>query len=298
MFKNTALFSAALLALALTTSPTVSAVAHTPDLYTAVGEVPAHQSQVVFYRTASMGAKPGAAHVYIDREFHTGLMPGGYTVLCLAPGDHTLGAYLQDAPRYEGKNNTLFSANLEGGSTYFLRAVEGGDGAPQAVTRAEAERELVTSRRQVHVLSRASSVQACEAQPAAPQPYKDYTLSGDVLFKFGKAGYDDISSSGRQAIQALISQLRSEHANLSHIEVVGHTDAIGAASYNQALGLKRAQTVRRLLIDGGLPAANIGASSAGANEPLSNGCEGTRAEQIACYAQDRRVVVRVDTRNQ
>lgn len=299
MFKRKTIFSTALLGLVLSASPTVSAVAHKPDIYTPVSDVSAHQAQVVFYRAANMGAQPGAAHVYVDREFHNGLMPGGYTAFCVSPGQHTVGAYLNDAPRYEGKNNTLFSANMEGGSTYFLRATEGGDGAPQAVTRAVAESELAGSRRQVHVLSRASSVLACDYQGSTPvaAPLKEYTLSGDVLFKFGKSGYNDISSSGRQAILDLISQLRNENVNLSHIEVVGHTDPIGSASSNQALGLKRAQTVRRLLIDGGLPSTSVGASSAGANEPLSSGCEGSRAEQIACYAQDRRVVVRVDTRN-
>lgn len=299
MFKRMTIFSAALLGLSLTNSSMVSAITHTPDIYTPVSEVSSHQAQVVFYRTANMGAQPGAAHVYVDREFHNGLLPASYTAFCISPGQHTVGAYLNDAPRYEGKNNTLFSTNFEGGETYFLRAAEGGNGAPQSVARTEAERELAGSRRQVHVLSRASSVQACDYQGSMPQaaPHKEYTLSGDVLFKFGKSGYDDISSGGRQAIQDLISQLRNEHVNLSHIEVVGHTDPIGSAFYNQDLGLKRAQTVRRLLIDGGLPSASIGASSAGANEPLSNGCEGSRAEKIACYAQDRRVVVRVDTRN-
>ncbi|MFJ2713266.1 OmpA family protein [Pseudomonas sp. NPDC087346] len=76
--------------------------------------------------------------------------------------------------------------------------------------------------------------------------------------------------------------MKSDNTPLQHIEVIGHTDAIGSDSSNQALGLKRAQTVRRLLIEGGLPAAS--ARSVGSREPVSGDCDG----------RDRRVVVRVD----
>lgn len=292
MFKPTILFQVALLGVALCTAPKALAVQAFGNQYTPVAPVSAGQAQVVYYRPATMGAQSGAAHVYVDREFHTGLLPGGYTAFCVTPGLHTLGAYLNDAPQYKGKNTDVYSASLEGGMTYFLKAGEGLNSAPQAVKRADAERELAGSRQQTQALSRASSVQAC----APGAPFKDYALSGDVLFNFGKSGYGDISAQGRQAIRELISQLKTEHAVLEHIEVIGHTDPFGTQASNQALGLKRAQTVRRLLIEGGLPAENIEASSKGSSESVSGDCSGSRAEQIACYAPDRRVVVRVDVR--
>lgn len=295
MFKTTPLIQTALLSLTLFSAPHLLAAESFGTQYTPVATVPANQAQVVYYRAATMGAQPGAAHVYVDREFHAGLLPGGYTAFCVAPGPHTLGAYLNDAPQYKGKRTEVYSANLESGMTYFLKASEGPNGAPQVVKRVDAERELAGMRQQVQALSRASSVQACDYQAApAAMPYKDYALSGDVLFRFGKSGYADISSQGREAIRELIAQLKREHPALERIEVIGHTDPIGAPAANHALGLKRAQTVRRLLIDGGLPASSIKASSAGSSEPVSSGCNGSTAEQIACYAQDRRVVVRVD----
>lgn len=294
MFKRTILFQVALLGLAFCGTSKAVAVQPFGNQYTPVAPVSAAQAQVVYYRAATMGAQNGAAHVYVDREFHTGLLPGGFTAFCVAPGSHTLGAYLNDAPEYKGKSTGVYSANLEGGMTYFLKAGEGATRAPQAVRRVDAERELAGTRKQVQALSRASTVQACDyqAMPAATASFKDYALSSDVLFNFGKSGYADISPQGRQAIRDLISQLKSEHAALEHITVIGHTDPIGSAASNQALGLKRAQTVKRLIIDGGLSAMSIDASSRGANEPVSDGCNGSRAEQIVCYAQDRRVVVR------
>lgn len=300
MFKCKPIFKIALLGVALQCASSVLAEEADSkafgNAYAPVAPVSQGQAQIVYYRLPATNAQEGAANVYVDREFQSALLPGGYTAFCVTPGTHTLGAYLKDAPKYSGKSTDVYSAQLSGGITYFLKVGEGVNTSPQAVTRAQAESELAgTTRQQVHALSRASHVVACDYQPVPPPAnFKDYSLSGDVLFSFGKSGYADISSSGRTAIRDLISQLQTEHANLEQIEVIGHTDPIGKSAANHSLGLKRAQTVRRLLLDGGLTSANINASSAGATEPVSGACHGSRAEQIACYAQDRRVVVRVD----
>ncbi|KWB64002.1 hypothetical protein WL37_20555, partial [Burkholderia ubonensis] len=215
--------------------------------------------------------------------------------------EHTLGAYQNDAPTYRGKTTDRFSANLQGGKTYFLKVQEGGNGAPQALSREQAERELAGARRQVHALSRASTVQSCQttpqpaaAQPAAQPQSKDYTLSGDLLFAFGKSGYQDISGRGREAIGRLVEQVRAEHQTLSQIHVIGHADQIGSDAAAEALGARRAATVRRMLIERGLPAAKISTQSAGNTEPVVDDCRGSKQELIACYAPNRRVVVRVE----
>ena len=310
MFKRITALNVAVLSVALTSAQFVTAEEMKPGnvagqvfgaTYSAVAPVSDGQAQVVYYRTSGMGQQKGAAHVYVDSEFHTGLLPGGFSTFCVVPGSRTLGAYLNDAPSYTGKNVDLFSVNLEGGKTYFLRVQENGNGAPQAVPREEAERELAGSRAQMQALSRASKVQQCNNLPTAPvqaEQFKEYALSGDVLFAFGKSGYQDISYKGHAAIRELITQLHREHAKLDRIEVVGHTDPIGSYSANQALGLKRAQTVRRLLVDGGLPSSVVSARSAGSSEPVTDECHGNKAEQVACNAPNRRVVVRVDVSGQ
>ncbi len=305
MFARNKTFSAAAFAAALCAMPLAQAeqqyrsggIQTFGTSYSTVAPVADGQAQVVYYRTGGMGQAKGAANVYVDGEYHTSLLPGGYSTFCVVPGNRTLGAYIGDAPRYTGKNVDLYSANLEGGKTYFLKVRDNNSGAPLAVTRAEAERDLAGSRAQVQALSRASKVQQCNSLAMAPvqsAQFKDYALSGDVLFAFGKSGYQDISSRGRIAILELITQLNREHAKLDRVEVVGHTDPIGSYAANQALGLKRAQTVRRLLIDGGLPANAVTARSAGSSEPIVDECYGGKAEQVACNAPNRRVVVRVD----
>ncbi|GLH41389.1 hypothetical protein RS3R6_02970 [Pseudomonas atacamensis] len=308
MFKRNNTLSAAVFAASLCATSFASAEQFQANpsqifgvTYSPVAPVSDGQAQVVYYRTSGVGQQKGAAHVYVDSEFHTGLLPGGYSTFCVVPGSRTLGAYLNDAPSYKGKNVDLYSASLEGGKTYFLRVQENGSGAPQAVSREEAERELIGSRSQVQALSRASKVQMCNNLAAPPMQgaqFKDYALAGDVLFAFGKSGHEDISHQGRTAIRELITQLHREHAKLDRIEVVGHTDPIGSDSANQALGLKRAQTVRRLLVDGGLPGASVTARSAGSSEPVTDKCHGSKAEQVACNAPNRRVMVRVDVSGQ
>jgi OOP family OmpA-OmpF porin len=264
--------------------------------YQTLAPVGADQVQVVYYRSKTGTQRVGAAHIYVDRQFHTGLLPGGYTRFCLAPGTHTLGAYLDDAPRYLGKSTDLYQASLQGGQTYFLRVREDGTTFPLPVKREEAERELVETREQVHVLSRVSAVEACRHYDYLDDDtrYKDYTLSSDVLFAFGKSGYGDISAAGHKAVAQWLKDLQRDDAQIRQIQVVGHTDPIGHEAENQLLGLQRATTVRQLLIDNGLAESIISATSAGNREPLVHSCYGSRAEQIACYAPNRRVVLRVD----
>jgi OOP family OmpA-OmpF porin len=263
------------------------------DGYSQAAPVAKSQAQGIYYRPDVPGQQRGAAHVYVDRKFHTGLLPGGYTAFCVAPGAHTLGAYVNDAPTYKGKSTDVYSAQLEGGKTYFLQVRENGNGMPLSVERAHAERALTGLRAQAHVLSRAGAVQPCAHEPQ--MQYKDYTLSGDVLFAFGKARYQDITPAGRMAVSRLIDQLRSDTLESQRIVVVGHTDPIGSQAANQSLGLQRADTVRQMLVSGGIPSAMISARSASSSEPVSQGCYGgSKAERIVCHAPDRRVVVRVE----
>ncbi|MET3632013.1 OmpA family protein [Burkholderia sp. 572] len=269
--------------------------------YAPVGQVASNQVQVVYYRAQTAGGNAKAANVYVDGHFQTALRPNGYTAFCVQPGNHTIGAYLNDAPEYRGKTTNQFEANLKAGATYFLKVQEGGNGAPVAVSREQAERELQGARAQVHALSRAATTVACNvsqqvAAPAAlPAPqFKDYTLSGDLLFAFGKSGYGDITGRGREAVGRLVEQMRAENTTLSQIMVIGHADQIGSDAAAEKLGAARAATVRRMLIERGLPAAKIATESAGNSEPVVEACSGSQQQRIACYAPNRRVVVRVD----
>jgi outer membrane protein OmpA-like peptidoglycan-associated protein len=53
------------------------------------------------------------------------------------------------------------------------------------------------------------------------------------------------------------------------VAVIGHTDTVGPAEVNRQLGLRRASAVRRLLVDAGLDAAFIEATSHGEADPAT-----------------------------
>lgn len=121
------------------------------------------QSRVVYYRTSAEALGKGAANVYLDKEMVTALTPGGYSEFCVKPGQHTLGAYLGDAHRYQGKSTDLYRATLKGGTTYYLKVNEQGNTAPLVVGATVAEAELKGTREQVHLLNRASQIEACRS---------------------------------------------------------------------------------------------------------------------------------------
>lgn len=258
------------------------------ESYSPVGAASNQQAQIVFYRTQGGS---DASHVYIDSEFQSALLPGGFTTFCVAPGNHTLGAYVKDAPMYSGKSAPGWQASLKAGETYFMMVSEGSSGMPVAKPRGEAEMELSSLRRQAHTLSRASAVEACQSAPAAEK--QDYAISGDVLFKFGKSARKDLSYEGRRALEALAEKIMRENPQMERIEVVGHTDAIGNEAGNEALGARRAITVSRMLREYGIPGSVMTTRSAGSREPVVSDCGGSRAERVECMAPNRRVVISV-----
>ena len=121
----------------------------------------------------------------------------------------------------------------------------------------------------------------------APLPEQPLRLSADALFGFDSAV---LSAEGQQAVQGVLAQVR-EASQVQSIQVVGYTDRIGNASYNQQLSQRRAEAVRQALVQGGVPAASISAEGRGAAEPLVQCGQGNRRELIACLAPNRRVQI-------
>jgi outer membrane protein OmpA-like peptidoglycan-associated protein len=70
----------------------------------------------------------------------------------------------------------------------------------------------------------------------------------------------------RRAIPRLVKDLR--RARPTRVVIVGHGDYEGTCRYNDVLGIRRAETVRRALIDGGLRIRKIDVASLGERRPL------------------------------
>ena len=93
-----------------------------------------------------------------------------------------------------------------------------------------------------------------------------------------------------RAVDAVRGQVQPA-SEVQRIEVVGYTDRIGSASYNQALSQRRAEAVRRALVDGGVAAEAIRAEGRGDAEPLVQCDQRSQPALIACLAPNRRVQI-------
>jgi len=210
-------------------------------------------------------------------------MPGGYTVFCTPAGQHAVESYIGDAPQYAGKRNPASYAKLAGGQTYVLEApVTPHQSTPIVHTGRDAEQSLQGLRRQVHVISRAASVVPCQTETKL-------SLRSDVLFPFGKGGYNDLTSEGRRQLGQVVQDIQQQPGRISGIEVTGHADPIGKAQANQVLSQQRAETVRRVLLEQGVQSQLVNASGRGSSEPVVQCNSGSRSEKIACNAPNRRV---------
>ncbi len=80
----------------------------------------------------------------------------------------------------------------------------------------------------------------------------------------------------------------ADHLNTypdSTVDVIGHTDNVGAASFNQQLSAQRAESVYSILVDGGVTASRMRAFGRGENEPKASNLN------EAGRAQNRRVEI-------
>ncbi len=111
---------------------------------------------------------------------------------------------------------------------------------------------------------------ATPAAVPAPAPARTYL----VFFDWDRA---DLTARARQIVAEAAAA--STHVQLTRIEVNGYTDASGAAGYNKALSLQRAQSVAAELVRDGVAAGAVAIQGFGAEQPLVPTAAGARAPQ-------------------
>jgi outer membrane protein OmpA-like peptidoglycan-associated protein len=95
-----------------------------------------------------------------------------------------------------------------------------------------------------------------------------------VLFGFNSA---DLGATAQGNLNKLVDVLNRYPD--TNIEVIGHTDSIGTASYNQTLSERRASTVLRYLQNRGINTNRLKARGMGQNDPIAdNSTEDGRAQ--------------------
>lgn len=118
------------------------------------------------------------------------------------------------------------------------------------------------------------------------------SLSADALFAFDGSRLEDMLPQGRAELDALAEKLNNNYAQIDALDLVGHTDRLGSAEYNQRLSEARANTVKAYLISKGVDAP-IETAGRGKNEPITSECSGSGKVLITCLQPDRRVDVHI-----
>jgi len=119
------------------------------------------------------------------------------------------------------------------------------------------------------------------APPAAPAIEAHFVLRG-VTFAFDSAEIDPASA---VVLDVAADPIRERSG--MRVTVEGHTDSVGAESYNQALSLRRAEAVRRYLVRKGVPAERLTARGLGESDPVASN------EAADGRARNRRVELEV-----
>ena len=99
-----------------------------------------------------------------------------------------------------------------------------------------------------------------EAKPTAPEMLL-------VYFEFDKSSF--VIDSGLSAFSEASISYMNRHSE-SGLFITGHTDNKGSVNYNQALGYRRAQSIKDYFERNGIAAGKITIVSKGENEPVEN----------------------------
>ena len=112
----------------------------------------------------------------------------------------------------------------------------------------------------------------------SPVPYtnSNFTVMAGVTYKFGQGSVSPLPAPPiviKQAAQAYKSK------GNARITATGHTDTSGPEAYNMALSLRRANTVKDVLVREGVPATAVTVIGKGETGLLVQTADGVREPQ-------------------
>ncbi len=131
-----------------------------------------------------------------------------------------------------------------------------------------------------------TAVAKAEAVEASTRKLIFETVLTDDQAKF-KSGIAKLSDEAKAALDQMVAQVKSQKSAI-WVEIEGHTDSAGPATYNEQLGLARAEAVKRYLYEQHqVPLHKMNAISFGEEKPVTD--NKTRDNRSA----NRRVVIKV-----
>jgi OmpA-OmpF porin, OOP family len=104
-----------------------------------------------------------------------------------------------------------------------------------------------------------------ESKPAPKPVAEKVTFAADVLFDFDKSL---IKPEGKSKLDDLAGKVKG--INLEVVIAIGHTDSIGSDAYNQALSVRRAESVKAYLVSKGIEANRVYTEGKGEKQPVAD----------------------------
>lgn len=130
------------------------------------------------------------------------------------------------------------------------------------------------------------------APPAPPQYQRPQIerISADALFRFDQSSLGQMLPAGRAQLAALAKRLAA--SRFARVEVRGYTDRLGSDNYNLNLSIRRANTVKDVLVNYGIPAGRVKAVGLGAQDAVAQCSDALPQEAlIRCLLPNRRVEI-------
>ena len=123
-------------------------------------------------------------------------------------------------------------------------------------------------------------------------------LFSDALFDFNKAM---LEPSMKWRLNRVTDSIRMSKM-LEEVVLIGHTDRLrsdGRHERNQLLSEQRAESIKRYLVEKGVPADKIRTRGAGSSQPLVKcSTKPSKAKQVKCLQPNRRVEIILRQKNQ
>lgn len=278
--------------------------------------------RLLFLRPATPTDSWLPADLMVNGRFHASLLPGGFSEVDVCPGPTTIELGGEGTSGLQRRPLHTTDARA-GQATYII--VQGPDTATPLRTETDrtlAQARLKDLRRQIHTLSRLPLARNCPVAPAqaapllaagpAPKPLSTeplpaplppasrpaqpakFTLAAEALFDYGGSKPQHLAEQGQTQILRVARQIKEQIRPTQTVVVQGHTDPSGPSALNKRISQERADTVRMILINSGLPARQVRAEGLGSLKLLVKDCERvakTRDARINCNRPNRRVEI-------
>ena len=144
------------------------------------------------------------------------------------------------------------------------------DGKPTAVTVRQANTEIVLDRPYAAAKVAAQSLDAYQSSPQEVEAQFGRALAAqpmraETFLLYFVEGKDEFTDESKRLVDKVLAEVARRP--VPDVLVVGHTDTVGTDQVNDALGMRRAETVRAALIALGVPASDVQAISRGKRAP-------------------------------